>query len=183
MDELIKTSFLFLEQISTPLIAVVVALFGYRIHERMRLQHYLGELRAWASACQDCLSEATHLCDLDPSVTSDPNFFNRRHEVLVRLSSYIDQGRWFFPDVKPMGAEHWQLDTYRSLKQRPLDDLVYAYGAVKKMSYSNRQENTFLRTPLVEIKKDFTLSVRTILDPKKAQKQFGIVMKKKRPDS
>ena len=182
MEELIQPTLLFLEQIATPLIAVMVALFGYRIHERMRLQHYLSELRTWASGCQDCLSTAVHLCDLDPSVASEPSFFNRRHEVLVQLSSYIDQGRWFFPNARPMDIDHWQLEAYSSLKQRPLDDLVYAYGAVKKMSYTNRQENTFLRTPLVEIKKDFTLSVQTILDPQKAQRQFGIVMKKKRPN-
>lgn len=181
MEELINFIPSSLDKIVAPLIAIMMAFFGYWIHERMRLQHYLGELRRWASSCQDCLSEAAHLCDLDPSVTVDPSFFNRRHAVLVSLSSYIDQGRWFFPDAKPMDVEHWQLEAYSSLKQRPLDDLVYAYGAVKKMSYISRQENTFLRAPLVEIKKDFTLSVQTLLDPRRAQKQFGIVMKKVRP--
>jgi len=178
MEQLFKISPMVLEQSIAPLIAITVAFLGYWIHERMRLQHYFGELRLWSSACLDCLSEAVHLCDLEPSATSEPNFFNRRHDVLVRLSSYIDQGRWFFPNAKATNTEIWSLENYKSFKQRPLDDLVYAYGAVKKMSYSSKQENSFLRAPLVEIKKDFTDSIQTLLDPKKAHKQFGLAMKK-----
>jgi len=171
-----------IEQLIAPLMALMVGLLGFWIHERMRLQHYLGELRSWASSCLDSLSEAAHLCDLDPSIAIEPNFFNRRHNVLVKLSSLIDQGRWFFPNAKPMSIEAWRLEEYTNLKQRPLDDLVYAYGAVKKMSYTDRGENILLRAPLVEIKRDFSASLQLLLDPQKAHKQFGLVMKKNRID-
>ena len=181
MEELLQLFPFSLEKLAPPLLAIMVAFFGYWIHERMRLQNYLGELRKWGASCLDCLSEAAHLCDLDPSLASDPNFFNRRHKVLVLLSSQIDQGRWFFPNAKPMDIDNWKLEAFSSLKQRPLDDLIYAYGAVKKMSYNSRDENLLLKAPLVEIKRDFTMSVQMLLDPKKAHRQFGLVMKKKRP--
>jgi len=166
------------EQLVPPLIAFIVGIFGYRIHERMRLQQYFGELRVWASSCLDCLSEAVHLCELDPVLTKDPDFFNRRHTILVSLSSYIDQGRWFFPSAVVADTQEWDFQTPKNLKQRPLDDLVYAYSVIKKMSYSRRDENLLLKAPMVEIKKDFTNSIQVLLDPKKAYKQFGLAMKK-----
>ncbi len=165
-------------QLFTLLIPILVAYFGYRIHERMRLQHYFGELRVWASKSLDCLSDAVHLCDLDPTSTTEPSFYNRRHKVLVELSSYIDQGRWFFPNVEPSDVENWNLDKYRNIQRRPLDDLVYAYGAVKKMSYTDKSENSILKSPLVEIKRDFTDSIQVLLDPQKAHKQFGLATKR-----
>ncbi len=178
MKDLIALSPVTLNQLVAVLVPVLVAYIAYRIHERMRLQHYFGELRVWASSCLDCLSEATHLCELEPSSTQDPDFFNRRHAVLVKLSSYIDQGRWFFPNAEPMDTESWKLDSFQNLSRRPLDDLVYAYGAVKKMSYVDKAENTLLKAPLVEIKRDFTNSIQTLLDPSKAHKQFGLAMNK-----
>ena len=75
-------------------------------------------------------------------------------------------------------TEDWDSQTHKSLKQRPLDDLVYAYSAIKKMSYRSREENLLLKAPLVEIKRDFTNSIQVLLDPKKAYKQFGLAMKK-----
>jgi len=81
------------------LIAILVAYFGIRIQERARLQQYFGELRVWALSALDDLSEAAHLCQLDPAVTHEPSFYNRRHDLLVSLSSKIDQGRLFFPST------------------------------------------------------------------------------------
>lgn len=182
ISTLIDSLPLTLEQLVSVFIAVVVAVFGYRIHERMRLQHYFGELRAWSSMCLDCLSEAVHLCDLEPSRTQQPDFFNRRHKVLVKLSALIDQGKFFFPnmDVGDAHEKSLTLGQY-SRKQRPLDDLVYAYGAVKKMSYTERQENELLRAPLVEIKRDFASAIQTLLDPQKSHKQFGLAMRYQSP--
>ena len=73
-------------QLASIFIAILVAVFGYRVHERMRLQHYFGELRIWSSSCLDVFSEAVHLCDLDPNVTDNPDFFNRRHTCLLYTS-------------------------------------------------------------------------------------------------
>jgi len=178
MESFFKLSPITIDQVISVFIALLVAGVGYRIHERMRLQHYFGELRDWSASCMDCLSEAVHLCDLSPQSTIDPSFYNRRHDVLVNLSSLIDQGRWFFPGVTPADPKSWQPDGYTNSKQRPLDDLVYAYGAVKQLSYKDQTENSLLKPPLVEIKKDFTLSIQILLDPKKAHKQFGLATKK-----
>ena len=168
-----------LGQLASIFIAILVAIFGYRVHERMRLQHYFGELRIWSSSCLDVLSEAVHLCDLDPKVTDHPDFFNRRHALLVRVSSLIDQGKLFFPNVEIDESVDWQQERHQNRKHRPLDDLIYAYGALKKMSYEEKTENDFLRPHIVEIKRDFAAAMQNFLNPQKAHKQFGLAMKHK----
>lgn len=159
------------------LIAVLVAYFGIRIQERTRLQQYFSELRVWALASLEDLSEAAHLCLLDPEVTQDPGFYNRKHDLLVRLSAKIDQGRLFFPNTKPAKFSKWE--SFKELRQGPLSALIYAYGVVKRMSYTSKADNNDLWEPLISSKRDFTSAMQIILDPRNRHKQFGLAMKKK----
>jgi len=160
-------------------IAVSVAYFGIRIQERARLQHYFGELRVWALGALDDLSEAAHLCRLDPAATKDASFYNRRHDLLIRLSSRIDQGRLFFPSTKPAKFSKWKLNPANSLRQGPLSALLYTYGAVKQMSYTDGDDNAYLWDPLIDAKRDFTTAMQAILDPRNKNKQFELAMTKR----
>lgn len=157
-------------------IAVLVAVAGIKFQERVRLQHYFGELRVWASDAVNDLSEAVHLCQLEPQRTHDPDFFNRRHSLLIRMSAKVDQGRWFFPNSPELNTETTLNSGKLGPRQRPLDNLVFAYNLVKDLSYEDREANLLLRASLVEIKKDFTRSIQTLLDPRKSQKGFAIAM-------
>jgi len=161
------------------LIAILVAYFGIRIQERARLQQYFGELRVWALSALDDLSEAAHLCQLDPQATQDPSFYNRRHDLLISLSSKIDQGRLFFPSTQPAKFSKWKLESPNKLRQGPLSALLFAYGAVKKMSYTEKVDNDHLWEPLIDTKRDFTSAMQAILDPRNKNKQFELAMKKK----
>ena len=160
-------------------IAILVAYFGIRIQERARLQQYFGELRVWALAALDDLSEAAHLCLLDPSATQEATFYNRKHDLLVRLSAKIDQGRLFFPSTKPVKFSKLKLDTAKSFQVGPLNLLIYAYGSVKQMSYTTKADNDHLWEPLITIKRDFTGAMQVILDPRNKNQQFELAMEKK----
>ena len=160
-------------------IATLVAYFGIRIQERARLQQYFGELRVWALAVLDDLSEAAHLCLLDPVVTQEASFYNRKHDLLIRLSAKIDQGRLFFPSTKPVKFSKWRLDPAQSFQRGPLNILIYAYGAVKQMSYTSKEDNDHLWEPLITAKRDFTGAMQIILDPRNKNKQFELAMEKR----
>ena len=160
-------------------IAVLVAYFGIRIQERARLQQYFAELRVWALAALEDLSEAAHLCHLDPQATQDASFYNRRHDLLVRLSAKIDQGRLFFPNTQPVKFKKWKLLNSQPFTEGPLTVLIYAYGAVKQLSYKSKEENDQFWEPLITSKRDFTGAMQIILDPRNRHKQFEIAMKKK----
>src|SRR5207237_621471 len=62
-------------------------------------QKYFEDLHKWAEELTDLLSEAVHLCELDPAKVVGESFFDRRHRIRTALSSMIDRGRWFFPNV------------------------------------------------------------------------------------
>jgi len=135
-------------------IAILVAYFGIRIQERARLQQYFGELRVWALTALG-------------------------HDLLISLSSKIDQGRLFFPSTQPAKFSKWKLESPNQLRQGPLSALLYAYGAVKKMSYTTKIDNDHLWEPLIDTKRDFTSAMQAILDPRNKNKQFELAMKKK----
>lgn len=159
-------------------IAVLVAYFGIRIQERARLQHYFAELRVWALSALDDLSEAAHLCQLDPKATQHASFYNRRHDLLVRLSAKIDQGRLFFPSTQPVKFKKWKFLRAQPFQHGPLAVLIYAYGAVRQMSYESKLDNDHLWEPLITAKRDFTGTMQIILDPRNKHKQFELAMKK-----
>ena len=143
------------------------------------MQNYFGELRVWALGALDDLSEAAHLCRLDPAVTKDASFYNRRHDLLIRLSARIDQGRLFFPSTQPAKFKKWKLESAKTLRQGPLSALLYAYGAVKQMSYAAGDDNVYLWDSLIDTKRDFTTAMQAILDPRNKNKQFELAMKKR----
>jgi hypothetical protein len=70
---------------------------------------YFEEFRKWADRLTEVLTEAIHLCDLDPAQVKGEPFFDRRHRLLITLSAMIDKGRWFFPNI--------EVDDYGSEKE------------------------------------------------------------------
>nr|VFJ49395.1 MAG: hypothetical protein BECKFW1821B_GA0114236_100538 [Candidatus Kentron sp. FW]VFJ56968.1 MAG: hypothetical protein BECKFW1821A_GA0114235_10664 [Candidatus Kentron sp. FW] len=73
------------------------------VQKRLMREQYFSELKQWADETVSSLSEAVHLCDLDPNKCAEPSFFNRRHDLRVIFSALIDRGRWFFPNVEHVG--------------------------------------------------------------------------------
>src|ERR1700733_4596576 len=61
-------------------------------------KEYFADLLEWSDESMLILSEAMHLCELDPNRMGGSKFFEQRHSLRVRLSAQIDRGRWFFPN-------------------------------------------------------------------------------------
>jgi hypothetical protein len=53
-------------------------------------QAFFRDIKLWANQVCDLLSEAVHLCDLDPTRTEGEPFFVRRHKLRISLSSMTD---------------------------------------------------------------------------------------------
>lgn len=135
-------------------------------------QQYISELRAWADEVCNKLSEAIHLCDLDPGKTIEPDFFNRRHALLINLSALTDRGRWLFPNYKTsIYGQHKEI-AYRGFRDPILDAVVEAYRLVDRMSYTDQQNNVEIRDDLVQAKRNFVASVQVVLDPWGANADF-----------
>jgi hypothetical protein len=136
-------------------------------------QKYFEDVRKWADQLADVLTEAIHLCDLDPRQVEGESFFNRRHRLRNALSSMIDRGRWFFPNIvaDDHGADK-ELG-YRGYRHEVLDGLVEAYRCVQRIDYANPQNNKTTRDALTSSKRHFVGQVQEILDPGGSAKEFA----------
>lgn len=104
-------------------------------------QRYFENVRHWADELSDLLSEAIHLCELDPARIADEGFFTRRHQIKVRLSSLIDRGRWFFPNLRSDESRPGGAGRFRGYRHAVLDSLVAAYGLVVRIDYTLKEPN------------------------------------------
>ena len=171
------------EVIIAAISALIGALVGFITHrgvtsqERARKQQYFSDLRQWADEAVNILSEAVHICEIDPSLCEAPSFFNRRHKLKVNISSLIDRGRWFFPNLKHTEYGEWKPEAYKGFRHPALDSLIYTYKAIHNMDYSNGEKNKQFREPLVAVKKEFVSEIQRRLDPRKAQEEYGRAMR------
>jgi hypothetical protein len=136
---------------------------------------YFEDFRKWADQLVDVLTEAIHLCDLDPKRVVGETFFHRRHRLQITLSAMTDRGRWFFPNIEvdDHGA-HKELG-YRGYRHELLDGLVSAYRCLGKLDYENGDNNRSIRDDLTAAKRHFVGQVQKIIDPTKQGTEFDLI--------
>jgi hypothetical protein len=158
------------------------ALFALLNYKRERLnqkiqyttlkQQYFAALRAWADQLSDLLSEAIHFSELDPSRCPDDSFFHHRNKLRTSLSSMIDRGRWFFPNLQTEEVGQHRQKAFRGYRQETLNSLVAAYNILRAFDYKDSTKNRPLRQQLVETKKVFVLQIQDILAPSERDREF-----------
>jgi|SRR5208337_511862 len=120
--------------------SVAIALRNYRreqLNQRIQAakwqKEYFSDLLRWSDESMQLLSEALHLCDLDPQKCENGRFFDARHSLRIELSAQIDKGRWFFPNYAPEEHGRHKEAAYRGYRPAVLDGLVFAYRAVTSL--------------------------------------------------
>jgi hypothetical protein len=104
-------------------------------------KEYFADMRQWSDNCLMSLSDALHLCDLDPKRGEPGSFYERRHRLLVELSAQIDKGRWFFPNYALDQHGQNKEEAYRGYRHEVLDALVFSYDALTDVDYYERLKN------------------------------------------
>lgn len=128
---------------------------------------FFSELREWAGGALLLLSEAVHLCDLDPAKAEGESVFCRRHRLRIELSAAVDKGRWFFTNVKIDDHGENKQVGFQGYRHEILDYLVDAYNLVGTMDYAEMRNNLTLRSRLAFVKRGFVGSVQSVFDPSK----------------
>jgi hypothetical protein len=161
------------------LISVIAAILAWVAAKRSRvlqtlmfLQKYYGDLRIWGDQVVDSMTEALELCRLDPTRTAEPSFFNRKHNLCIRLSALADRGRWFFPNIHGENFGRHKKAAFRGFRQSILDSIVYAYQAVQKLNCDNAAPNASCYDKILEFKQDFVTQIQDILDPRKREEEM-----------
>lgn len=135
---------------------------------------YFEDFRKWADQLSDALTEAIHLCDLNPTQIKGENeaLFDRRHRLRILLSSMIDRGRWFFPNIEADDHGTEKELGYRGYRHELLDGLVAAYQCLGRVDYINQSNNRSVRNDLTACKRHFVGQVQKVLDPTSRQAYF-----------
>ncbi len=101
-----------------------------RRHAKYAIENeYARQLLCWHAAVVDVLIELGTL--------SDDGKEGRKKELLVRLSSLIEQGRFYFPNIKQQEYGLEKPPAYRGYRNIALDFLVASYNLHHKPQTAN----------------------------------------------
>ncbi len=150
---------------------VVAVLLGRRTASIAAAQHrhssfstareWRCDVRNWASEAIEVLSEATYMCSDTESVGGKD--IGSVLSCRYRLSSLIDSGRFFFPNIRRDEHGTDKPFAYRGFRHAVLDPLVAAervLGGGHTGRFRNRKE------AVVAMKREFVSSIQRIIDPK-----------------
>lgn len=140
-------------------------------------QQYFTALRSWADQLCDLLSEAVHFSELDPARCIDGSFFERRNKIRTSLSSMIDRGKWFFPNLQSEEIGQTKEKAYRGYRQEILNSLVAAYNLMTILDYQDGTKNGALRQQIVDAKRVFVSEIQEVLAPAERDKEFEVITK------
>ncbi len=135
-------------------------------------QQYFAHIEAWARRVIEVMSKAARATELDPSKMNG-KFFELRHDILTTLSALIDEGRWYFPNIR---ADNFGQDkelAFQGYRQRVLDCIVETLRLTEAFDYANASHNTTKREPLVSLKREFASEIQRIISPWDRRREFA----------
>lgn len=130
------------------------------------------DLREWANEVIDVVSQAAYVCgDLDSqairsrsidSASVPPVDLEQTLACRHRLSSLIDRGRFFLPNIRKMDHGFHKPPAYRGLRHPALDPLV---AAERVLSLGTTGRFNDRKDALVAMRREFVSSMHHLLDP------------------
>jgi len=147
-------------------------LLNQKIQAAKWQKEYFSDLVKWSDESMLLLSEALHLCDLDPQKCEKGKFFDNRHTLRIKLSAQIDKGRWFFANYASDQYGQHKEEAFRGYRHQVLDGLVFAYRAVTELNYVDISKNGPAREAINRAKRQFTSEIQKVLAPESRDAEF-----------
>jgi hypothetical protein len=159
--------------------------FALRARRDIRRQHRLqtfgiqrqadADIRRWGDETVSAMTDALTWTYL-PHAASEPHALTmKREEILSRLSSAVDRGRWFFPNELPDVHGDWKPLAYRGFRPAVLDCVVGTFNALKDSAPTGPYDKA--RTTLIAQRKEFVSLIQARLDPKKRDEEFQSLLR------
>ncbi len=167
-------------------VALLISIMVSRRQSRVALQdlrlHRDSDIVEWSNRALD------HFCSTEMilrqeyhSITSQAEFEKLRLQTMRHVSSCIDQGRLFFPNLDHDNPnwnvdKHGQLkpDAYKGFRHPALDCLVFAYDLLRNdVRYERVHSFETFRNKVTTFKRQFISEVQSELDPRGLARFFG----------
>ncbi|MEM6534592.1 MAG: hypothetical protein AAGA24_02415 [Pseudomonadota bacterium] len=98
-----------------------------RVHEE-NLRHAIdAQSLSWGNACIDILVKAAMFARTRQHHQNDASFLQQRVNLMLAVSSLVERGRLFFPNVDPASKGADKEGAYRGDRPPVLDALMYVY--------------------------------------------------------
>lgn len=136
-----STNWTLIVTVASAIFAIIGAITSHletRRQERIRVEtlrmHVDGASLDWGFQAIDVLGRIAMFARTRRSQTSDQAFHNNKVNLMIQLSSIIDRGRMFFPNIDPSGKGAEKEGAYRGSRPPILDAMVYAYYELESMT-------------------------------------------------
>ena len=145
---------------AAPILFAVVAgafsLFQWLLSVRARSDERDDELLAWGAKVMDAMAELETLCANPASLWPGVEFDRRRLALAASLSSLVDQGRMFFPNVQSRGQQRGDKpEAYRGSRVVILDQVIVGYDVAHLIPQAGPERKARLQQPLRDARREF----------------------------
>ena len=127
--------------VASAIFAVVGAITSHletRRQEKIRVEtlrmHVDGASLDWGFQAIDVLGRIAMFARTRRAQSNDQAFHNNKVNLMIQLSSIIERGRMFFPNIDPSGKGAEKEGAYRGSRPPILDAMVYAYYELEAMT-------------------------------------------------
>ena len=144
---------------------------------RVALEQLLGtdyaELRHWADDVVDEMSEAIFLSYVEQEAPADIGFYERRGKALWRLSSLLDRGRFFLPNLEHETRALHKYPAFRGIRQPALDDIKTVFDLVRRLRNDRHPlPSAKIREGITDAKRHFVSEIHEILGPRQRRSRL-----------
>lgn len=129
------------------------------------LEQYMSNVRIWADEACDAIAVAVHSLKADQESKEAMLV-----DALSKLSSLIDRGRWFFPNLWSDEYGQHKEPAYRGVRQPILDALVNAYNLIDKLRQSGGELHV---QELIHYQRSFVSEVQKTLNPQRRNEEMN----------
>jgi len=88
----------------------------------------------WGNACIDVLNRAAMFARTRQHQSNDASFLQQRINMMLAISSLVERGRLFFPNIDPASKGGEKEGAYRGSRPPILDALMLAYYEVEALT-------------------------------------------------
>ena len=132
-------------EVVVAILSAMVAVFGALISRKEtqkqralqleNLRHNVdSQSLAWGNACIDVLNRTAMFARTRQHQANDASFLQQRVNMMLAISSLVERGRLFFPNIDPQSKGGEKEGAYRGSRPPILDALMYAYYEVEALT-------------------------------------------------
>ncbi|GJM64658.1 hypothetical protein [Persicobacter diffluens] len=135
------------KELTSIVLTIGVFILGYvlqrkarRIQSTMTWKEYRTPILEFANETIDVMSELEGLCEMNPEILGQV-FYDKRNEVINKLSSLRDKGKLIIPNQTPNLYGNWKREAYKGIRHVSLDCLISTYYLAVALDFNRQRYN------------------------------------------